>query len=256
MMSFRAVGNYTDERFAFIEAEEGTRMDAYYDRSDPPRPAIGVGFDLTDLGTFTTVAKSFGVDPGNPALGAIARAREQLYLRELFVAANRSYFGTAKVEREAAMQNALDAKMAERACDPFVCLSNKPALFLYDTDPDPRIRQVFDRIVEEFEGRVEEWLPGIPESKERIALVSLAYSNGVCRNDSPVGGVILLCERLKLAIENGDRAGAYNEIRRQTNGDRRRAGRRCREAEFFGLDGGNPSEVEFTATYQNALASS
>jgi hypothetical protein len=77
---------------------------------------------------------------------------------------------------------------------------------------------------------VNSWLAGIPESRERAVLFSLAYN-------SKTGKTNLLGPSLKAAVQSGDRAEAFYEIRYNSNGndDGGIAKRRYIESHIFGL---------------------
>jgi GH24 family phage-related lysozyme (muramidase) len=94
---------------------------------------------------------------------------------------------------------------------------------------DKEMRAVFEKIIQDYETEVNKWLPNIPESTERAALVSLAYN-------SPS----LLGKGLKDAITNGNHAEAWYEIRYNSNGGTESkqgvANRRFAESDMFGYD--------------------
>lgn len=89
-----------------------------------------------------------------------------------------------------------------------------------------QVRKALDRIAPSYDARIDDWIAGIPESREREALFSLCWN-----------GPSLLGPKLKAAIEAGDRAEAWYEIRYNSNasGDSGLANRRYVEAETFAL---------------------
>ncbi len=95
----------------------------------------------------------------------------------------------------------------------------------------------FGLIADAFEKRVNAWLPGIPNSRERLAFLSMAYNNVVGAGQSPT---------LRSAVINGDRAEAWFQIRYDSNGGASRgigiAKRRILESELFSLHK-NPTSV-------------
>lgn len=108
------------------------------------------------------------------------------------------------------------------------------------------VESAFGLIADSFEKIVNTWLPSIPQSRERLALLSLAYNNitnGVRKSPS-----------LKKAIIEGNRAEAWFQIRYGTNGDKLVgiAKRRFYESSLFGLsaDLKNMTEKEAKDTYQ------
>ena len=189
------------------------------------------------------VARVFGVNPNDNTHDATTRKRDSYYLVLLRAAANRSYANNT------ALQAALDEVMRLRADDPFVNVANKPRTFAFSGTTDPKIRQVFDEIVERYENQVNLWLPGLipADSNERVALVSLAYSSRVNRT---TGIATLLGDRLRKAIINGDRAEAWYEIRYDSNADGQHAARRYREADLFALYNAAPTEADHKAAYR------
>lgn len=67
---------------------------------------------------------------------------------------------------------------------------------------DAQIARALDAMDDYYDGRIDSWVAGIPESSERAALFSLTWN-------APG----LLGPKLKAAIESGDRAEAWYEIR-------------------------------------------
>lgn len=91
---------------------------------------------------------------------------------------------------------------------------------------DAAVRKALDALAPDYEDRIDDWLNGIPQSREREALFSLCWN-----------GPSLLGPKLKAAIDAGDRAEAWYEIRYNSNGNgiTGLANRRYVEAETFGL---------------------
>jgi hypothetical protein len=102
---------------------------------------------------------------------------------------------------------------------------------------DAQIEVVFGAIAKTYEDRVDAWLSGIDFSEERAVLLSLSYNGLLAKSPS-----------LKAAVESGNRAEAWYEIRYQSNGDVLNgiAKRRYFESEKFGLykDSNNITEKE------------
>ena len=91
---------------------------------------------------------------------------------------------------------------------------------------------MFDDIIDRiYEPSVDAWLPNIPDSDERVALVSLAY-NGVVgfKADGSFKSPLL-----RQAIIDDQRAEAWYEIRYQSDADGQHTGRRIDESNLFGL---------------------
>jgi GH24 family phage-related lysozyme (muramidase) len=99
-----------------------------------------------------------------------------------------------------------------------------PSTFRFATDGE--ISEVLQAIAPNYDSIIDDWLSGIPESQERAALFSLTWN-----------APSLLGPKLKTAIETGNRAEAWYEIRYNSNGIALSgiANRRYVEAEEFGL---------------------
>ncbi len=109
------------------------------------------------------------------------------------------------------------------------------------------VQDTFGLIADPFEKRVEAWLPGIPNSRERLVFLDLAYNNIVGAGQSP---------SLRTAVINGDRAEAWFQIRYDSNGGASQgvgiAKRRFYESSLFGLsaDLSAPTALEAKSAYQ------
>ena len=104
---------------------------------------------------------------------------------------------------------------------------------------EAQVAKALNALAPDYDGRIDDWLSGIPDSREREALFSLCWN-----------GPSLLGPKLKAAIEAGDRAEAWYEIRYNSNGNgiSGLANRRYVEAETFGL-----FDTEGKATFAEAL---
>jgi len=91
---------------------------------------------------------------------------------------------------------------------------------------DAALAKALDALAPTYDNKIDAWLSDIPDSREREALFSLCWN-----------GPSLLGPKLKAAIEAGDRAEAWYEIRYNSNGNgiSGLANRRYVEAETFGL---------------------
>jgi hypothetical protein len=140
---------YEDGRFSLISEAEGLRTAAYLDTSGIP--SIGIGFNLRDATLQPLVFRAFGIDPSNPLLDATQQAREQFYWDELLYVIHQNWLSND------ALRTALDNVMANRAADPLLAvLGTREPDFRFDSNGDPRIRQIFDDAIDEYEGRVQE----------------------------------------------------------------------------------------------------
>ena len=104
---------------------------------------------------------------------------------------------------------------------------------------EAQVTRALNALSPAYESRIDSWLAGIPHSQEREALFSLCWN-----------GPSLLGPKLKAAIEAGDRAEAWYEIRYNSNGNEIAglANRRYVEAETFGL-----FDTHGKATFAEAL---
>jgi len=176
--------DYQAISFLILKQLEGVENDAYYDRDGVA--TIGIGFNLlvpanleAALGVFGFSAVELG--PNDPHQ---YRARIE----------NALAAGGTDVE----LQARLNVIMNERA----VTLGYGRRTF---TLTDAEMISIFDaNLRSEYEGKVNTWLAGIPNSWERAILFSLAYGQAA---ENP-----LLGDGLKAAIESGDRAQAWLEI--------------------------------------------
>lgn len=161
--------------------------------------------------------KELGFDVDNAQPGT----SERQYLDEIEAIVNANHANNA------ALRVALDEVMNRRYHDAGIPEANRThATFQFANDGE--IRAVFDDLIGTYENVVNAWLSGIPATaRERVALVSLAWNNA---NK-------LLGNGLKNALQTGNRAEAWYEIRYNSNGDVLPgiAKRRFYESEIFGL---------------------
>jgi len=184
-------------------------------------PTIGVGFNIREQAApilTTLLRKILNRDPTTAETSAITKV------------ANGTFSSNAQ------LQNALDAALRQ-------ITGNNTSTFSFANDQE--IVDTFALIAFQIERRVNDWLTGIPNTRERIALLSLAYNNVVGPKQSP---------SLRQALIDGDRATAWYEIRYNSNGDQDvgHARRRFYESSLFGLsaDLNNPTEEEVNSAYR------
>ncbi len=219
MLNFHALSDaaYKDLRYRVLVNVEETgnpKSIAYLDSKGIP--TIGIGFNLRVENVRNAVLDRFGFDVNAPA-GTV----EKQYLDEIKSLVNASY----------ANKDALCAKLNEVMSRHFndSRIPTNPNMhpdfqFLNDGE----IRGVFDTLIGGYETKVDNWLEGVPiTAQERAALVSLAWNNAGK----------LLGDGLKNALQTGNRAEAWYEIRYGSNGDKLPgvAKRRYYESEVFGL---------------------
>ncbi|WP_310599361.1 calcium-binding protein, partial [Desulfobulbus sp.] len=178
-------------------------------------PTIGIGFNLRTRSVRIEVLRELGLMVTDPS------PAERQYLNEIEAIVNTNYASNA------ALRTALNNVMSRRFNDVNIPTENRThATFEFANDGE--IRKVFDTLIEEYENQVDSRLAGIPATaRERVALVSLAWNNAGK----------LLGDGLKNALQSGNRAEAWYEIRYNSNGDVLPgiAKRRFYEAEIFGL---------------------
>lgn len=199
---------YEDLRYEHIKVSEGESLLSYLDSKGIA--TIGVGFNLRDRDVRSEVLKAFGFD--------LTSAVDRAYGEQIATEVGRSWTD------EAALRAALDRIMLDRANDSGGSDGKRDS---FEFSSAVEMKAVFNAVVLGKERAANEWLSGIPDSKERAALVSLAYNNPGK----------LLGSNLKAAIEVGDRAEAWYEIRYGSNADDLGgiATRRYAEADLFDL---------------------
>ena len=184
-------------RFQLILGAEGAETAPYRDTHKSKLPTIGIGFNLTDDGILKLVLAQFGIDVTPAALQTFHNAVRKPYTSDL------------------ALQQALNAEM-QKLFD--AGLSGRPTFAFNNTD---EMRTVFDVAIKRYDegdllatdandklGRINAWLAGIPPSRERAVLASMAYNGYINRGKSGA---------LREAITKGDRAEAWYQIRYNSN---------------------------------------
>jgi len=221
---------YISQRYNFIvwAEETGVVKTALY-RDSKGFPTIGAGFKFTS--NWEEILKAFGFET-DPIK---ASAEEKAYIQKIrakfytdTAMTKEKTFTTAEIET---LQTELDAIMAERAGSD----TTKHSIFSF-TDTD-EIKATFKVIADEREKTLTKWLNTkgltIPDSNERITLLSLVYNNVVGFNADGT----LKSTKLLDALAAGNRAEAWFEIRYNSNGDALDgiAKRRYFEADYFDL---------------------
>lgn len=210
--------DYAAERSSFLTLLEGATFKPYVDIVGVP--TIGIGFSLR-ANLDKVLLAMVGEDHYSSKL-----------LAKLDAVVDKSYsYGSS-----ATLISALDKVMAawNKSVD-----SDVPKTFAFSSDA--QIAEALDLISPAYDRYVDKWLSGIPDSDERMALFSLAYNNPN-----------LLGPGLKAAIEEGDRAEAWFQIRYYSNGGASAgqgiANRRYVEADLFGL-----YDTDGKATFSEAV---
>lgn len=217
-MQFNITANvldYWDARFNLLLKTEDSKALPYLDIVG--HPTIGIGFDLTVSTSFDAV------------IGVLADALTPSQRLTLQTVINATY--TSNTAMRTAINNQMQIFHDQNA--------TIPETLVFASDTDPQIKMVLDNLVSVYEGRVNTWLAGIPNSTERAVLVSLSYNGG-------------LGTSLKNAIINDNRAEAWYEIRYHTNGGASAsaglANRRYVESERFGLYSTSSTKQEIHQT--------
>ena len=204
---------YTELRFELLSQVEGFREQAYFDTADGDRkPTIGVGFNLEEDSVRDAVFDELGIDD--------LRLQEQL---EVIIATADGGITNANEE----LRSDLDTALQDwAAANPDYDGATRFEL------TEGQARSVFTALEGQFEDNIDQWLDGIPNSRERAVLYSLSYNGR-----GPSDPRSLLGDGLQGAIESGDRAEAWYEIRYNSNlgQDNGIAKRRFVEAAVFGL---------------------
>ncbi len=250
MINWSNAQNYQQQRYQFLRAVEEGGAAALTPYNDVPNAgvagniSIGIGFNLEGLAAVrNAVFGAFGLIRDNAALsnqpsapgGLSPRALEDQYIDRLIkqIAATNDTFGR------------LNSIMAERAANTnLAALGTRRTSFAFQNEAE--VETVFNHLMTTiYEPTVNNWLANIPESPERMALVSLAYNNVLRPGRS---------QNLRRAIDHGDRAEAWFEIRYNSNSSAQSpsireglAKRRYYEADTFGLFDESSGENELDA---------
>ena len=202
-MELHRTSNYSEERFALLNRVEGHKLFAYRDTDSIP--TISIGINLRVHGDL--VLGMLGFDVSGQLLTGEARTAEDEYIQRMKVAFKDTYAD------DEAVQRALEPILTNRYNDSRYDSSyERITEFEFATEADSL--SAFDAMMAGYSGfagyedQLDGWfvVQGIPpfgESKERIALVSLAFNNGG----------ELLGPKLAAALKSGDRAEAWYEIR-------------------------------------------
>jgi Ca2+-binding RTX toxin-like protein/GH24 family phage-related lysozyme (muramidase) len=196
-------------------------------------PTVGIGFNLRSANVLDAVLSAFGFNVDAPQ-----GSTEYNYKEEIKAIVNASHASNSELDTQ------LNEVMNRRFNDNDIPLSHRTrADFRFSGDSE--IRGVFDSLIGDYEDKVDAWLSGIPATaQERLSLVSLAWNNAGK----------LLGPGLSAALQTGDRAEAWYEIRYGSNGDKFDgiAKRRYYESDLFGLydDASNVSNEEAKQIYQ------
>ena len=206
MLDFHEIDDrkaYRTERADLLTLLEGSTLKPYVDSVGDP--TIGIGFNLV-----------YNLEP---VLRVIVGARNwsDTLLQRLEAEVARNY---APGDNATLIAN-LDRVMADWHDTKD---SDVPETFSFRNER--KVAKALDALAPTYDAKIDDWLAGIPDSQERAALFSLCWN-----------APSLLGPKLKAAIEDGNRAEAWYEIRYNSNGNAMAglANRRYVEAETFGL---------------------
>ncbi len=217
MINWTTITNRTEyenkryESLLWTEEQGRAKLIPYNDKAAPLAAGnitIGVGFNLEgSTAVRDEVFLTFGLIRNNPALSTTPPAPGQLSAQQV----ENNYIDqlVAAIGRMVDDPSELNSIMAARAGDSrLAALGARRSTFSFNDEPE--IRATFDRLMTNiYELKVNNWLSGIPDSRESTALISLAWNQ---KDSSP-----LLGNKLKAAVTNGDRAEAWYEIRYNSN---------------------------------------
>lgn len=220
----------------FVQSLEGTELQAYLDNVGIP--TIGIGYNLRVLESTRDVLLHMGFDPNRPhPTGGVALANGIMAVAQL------SY--SSDTALRTALENCLalyypDVAQRPRSGFEFLDIADAEAAF-------PLFAIRYDDVLG---GALNEVTAGalVPHSRERLALVSLAFN----------GGAGLIGPGLRGALTAGNRPEAWFEIRHGSNGGSSRSRgiqkRRYIESQIFGLyqsgtDASNITLEEATSVY-------
>jgi len=169
---------YNAERFALLKLLEGSTTKPYVDAVGDP--TIGIGFNLV-----------YNLKPVLEAIVGKSNWSDTFYdLLQAVVDKTYSSGQSAKL-----IDGLNDVMKQWHMIDDDV-----PSTFAFKNDA--QIAKALDAMDDYYDGRIDDWVAGIPDSSERAALFSLCWN-------APG----MLGPKLKAAIEGGDRAEAWYEIR-------------------------------------------
>jgi Ca2+-binding RTX toxin-like protein len=215
---------YRQYRLAFIAQVEGVKSLPYYDSASIP--TIGIGFNLRVNEVLQQVVQAFGFD--------LNSAGDQNYYAQIQAAL------AGNAGSNAALQAQLNAIMQARA----TAEGGGRTTFAFSTGAAglQEIQGAFALVVQAQENVVTNFYGAIPNSTERLALLSLKYSG-------------VLGPALRAALNSGDRAEAWYEIQYASNLDGQHGKRRYEEAALFGLfDANGPVTLDGASDAYRMLA--
>ncbi|MFH2044151.1 MAG: hypothetical protein ABIK92_03275 [Pseudomonadota bacterium] len=223
----RSDTEYIDQRYDFIvwAEETGVVKETLY-RDSKGYPTIGAGFKVTS--NWNDILTAFGFD-----ITSGASQTEKDYIKKIkakfYTDSAMTKEKTFTTSQIATLQTDLNAIMVQRAGSRTVFAFNNPA----------EIEATFNIIADEREKTLNNWLAKkgitIPNSNERITLLSLTYNNVIGFKD--IAQTKPKSTKLLAALQFGNRAEAWFEIRYNSNGDKLPgiAKRRYYEADYFDL---------------------
>jgi GH24 family phage-related lysozyme (muramidase) len=219
MLNWNTIENpktYSTERAELLVLLEGSTLTPYVDSVGDP--TIGIGYNLV-----YNLEPVLRVMIGNTNWSDTLLARLEAEVDKSYSPNTNS---TLQANLDRVMKNWHDTKDAD-----------VPDSFRFKNDA--AVAKALNALAPTYDDKIDDWLSDIPDSREREALFSLCWN-----------GPSLLGPKLKAAIEAGDRAEAWYEIRYNSNGNgiAGLANRRYVEAETFGL-----FDTEGKASFSEAI---
>lgn len=197
-------------------------------------PTIGVGFNLRAQ-LLPVMQAYFGNQNFDVQGKSTTYTQDKALMTTLNGIMNSSWSGSANVTAETAKVVAAINNYYVAIAPPGTPPADITSITQFSLNVS-QIQAAFTNISQKFEAEVSGW-ENIPNSDERLALMSLAWNSTGRPND----GVNLLGTGLQSAINNGDRAEAWFQIRYNSNGGSDSnvklglAKRRYFESQLFGL---------------------
>jgi hypothetical protein len=144
----------------------------YLDSQSPPDPTMGVGFNLTVDDNRDAILTNMGFDVIN------ASADEQQYIDRIIAAIAQVY---ATGDNDTLRAN-LNTVMSDWATDTQIATQNGKSKRSSFTLSETEVAEIFELIAPDYEAGVNNWaaehgLGIIPNSRERVALFSLAWNS-------------------------------------------------------------------------------
>lgn len=201
--------DYLDLTWATLKQLEGARTLPYLDTASTPNATIGVGFNISANDALRKATlRALGLDPDAEQDGTPL----SLKTKEVIDSVTATPGATSSD-----LQDALDAMVADWT-------GGAVTAFQLPDASDTTLRPIWDEVRQSYEDAINSRITNVQDSRERAVLFSLAYQSAN-----------LIGEHLTTALNAGDRAEAWYEIRYNSNLKGNVAKRRYVESHLFGL---------------------